>query len=1756
MNCKEIMEYLEEYIYDDLDQQLNLQITAHLHICPHCMEEYTRLNNSIKRIKEAYNNIDIPQKLQSITVSKSGNKKNKRYLKRALIAAACVFALLLGTFLMPDSLMTQKVIADEYRGGFNLIPLSVDATGVKPDSEFILKSKKEVTVEELISILSIDGEPAPSITQKEANLFSIKPSGIFEQNRLYTFRIKQKDSNDITWTFQTNSVFKISGVFPGDKTTNVPTNSGIEIYFSHEDYENIDNFFEISPSVQGRFERHKRAVVFVPKTLKEGTLYTVKIKKGLMLIGTDYALQEDYVFQFETTNDISSPDSGKGFFNYSQWMNEFVPGEEPYLSVYFHINQGSSAKVKTSVYSYNDTDSFIKELKKKASQPTWAFLSSEKNTSPVAGLKKVLEFEQVLDKDTHGQKYIKIPDGLPEGFYLVDSKWEDINFQTLIQVTEIGMYAMNASNKTLVWLNDLKEQKPIDGAKATLIGTDKEYFSDSQGIIFFDTIKNEEKWREPSDFYIITTEDGKSAILTCQSQGYNMYGESSQYQYWNYLHLDRNLYRPDDTVNFWGLVKNRYSNEYIDSVTVEVNHGSSLFELMRHVRSDSNGFVSGYYPTEEQPLIKKVIKAENGIFKGRFELPNLEPGGYQLTVKKDGKAIINSYLSVQNFTKPSYKLEIIKDKEAVFPGEEVTFDIKASFFEGTNVPDLNINYNISSNNCVNIIKNAVTDSTGSVSVKYSAKPTSGTQGEQSIYMYASTTLPEMGEISRDGYTRLFVNDINVNLASKLKDNKAVIDANVNQIVLDRLNNGTAKDSNDFLGDAVKGKTLTGTIYKNTWIKVETGEYYDYINKVTQKNYRYDPKKEKFKDFSITTDAEGKASFSFDAPKIDNGHYTAVVNCQDNSDRAMKFDIYIGDQWRYYDPYEDNRYHLDGGSENYKLGDKVELTYKKGREVLPEGRFLFVKSQNGIRDYEIKNAPQYSFTVEEKDVPNVYVTGVYFNGITYIQSQEFNAMFDYKEKNLVLDAKLDKDFYKPGEDVTVKITATDKNGNPQKAVVNASIVDEALFSLSEQYMNTLSLLYASVPSGSEFSYQSHMNSSMDTMKGGPFVRGGGHPTIYWDSALFSMTSPTVTSAKIVNTDFQLSYGGTFDISFNEPAAIREDFRDTANFETITLNDDGYGELKLKLPDNITSWRVTLSGVTPDLHAGSNKVSLNVTLPFFINYTLNTTYLVGDKPTLGVTAYGNDLKKDDTVVFEVSSPQNPSYKTRSTGKAFERVDIPLWEMTEGKIDIIIKAASSNGLQDSLKHTITAVKTYHQIDEALFYDLKPGLKVEGGATGNTRLLIADKGRGAFVGDINSLRYTSGNRIEQKLSVKVASELMGKYFKQYETYTMGSSFKALDYQREDGGIALLPYGSSDLDVSAKITSLVKDEVNVHKLKNYFYTCLYDDSPGVKGSALYGLTLLGEPVLLNLDKASQIENIDVKDLIYIALAYYELGEIPKADRIYTDKIAAYIQKMSPYYRINTGKDNDDILECTSLVSLLAAKLDKPHKSGFYQYCLKNSTKDILTYVERLLYLIEEIRKTKDEKVSFKYTLNGETHSKTLEYGETYTITIPSINIKSFKIESVEGDAALVSMFKKPLTSVVKVDDNISVKRTYSYRNDSQPVSTFKQNDIIKVVINWDIGSKAIDGSYQITDYLPSGLKPIENPINMGINPKNNEISWREIDGQKVTFHVGKGWRTRHVTYYARVITPGTYNVESTIIQSDWSKESVNFSEIGTIVIN
>ncbi len=1638
------------------------------------------------------------------------------------------------------------VYAEEYRNGFLLIPVDADATGIYTDTEFILKTEKDYTAAQVKEMITLLEENPLAISSNTPREFLVKPQKEFESNQLYTFVITTPENETVSWTFQTCRDFTILGTLPGNQSSYVPVNSGIEIYFSHTEFGDLQKYFEISPKVEGRFERNGHIAVFVPKELEHGTVYTVTVKKELPLEGTVRMLPKDYVFAFETepAPEESANAQKKGSLYFRDILMEFATNKAPLipLDIYYGENRETEAVVKTTIYRYESTRDFIEALKTKYEQPYWAYSVQQKNLLSNGDLIKIASFEQTFDLTQWQQRYLSVPESLSNGFYLVESTYNGLTAQMLIQSTNLSAYFTESDTKTLIWVNSLKSGKSVTGAEVSFSGVDKSFSTDAEGIAAFDTIAREPDEETGYEMQYYLVESGKEkVILITNPYGIYRYDSYAQDHYWRYFQTDRNLYKPDDPVQFWGFLQNRYDGTSPETITVEISEG-------RYWGVPGAKFLRYFLPSIQKPLLSVDLTTENGFFEGGFQLPKLSPGSYQITVKVNDEIINSHFIQIENYVKPAYKMTVEKDKNAIFLGETVNFTIIPSFFDGTPLPSLDISYNIGGYPFQEKSHTKKTGSDGTLTIPFTATTDNDTaQGEQHVWLNVNATLPESGMIRGNNHVRVFINDIQATFRSEGDEaGNITLEATLNEIVLDRLNNpkaGETQNNSDFLGDPVAYKTLSGTIMYHTYEKIEDGEEYDYINKVVKKKYRYEKREEKVKGFSFRTGEDGIATETFTLEHPNEGWYTAELIWNDNSGRSMHREVYLSNRQYISPPDEQNDwYHLEADEEKYRLNDEVTVTLKNNEEIVSKGSVLFFESQKGITRYAVQDHGEYKTIFTEDIVPNFYIHGVYFTGETYIQAGSRNIRYDTDEVKLEIAMEADRESYHPGDTVTLMITAKDENGKPIAAHINLALIDEAMLAISGYDIDVLSTLYQWLGSGVGYSDSTHGTNyyGIRAAYGG---LGGMNMAIAEDA---------VQPAAKMAVEFDEENTAAMD-----SVQVRSEFKDTAFFRQTILDEEGFGTVSFKLPDNVTSWHVYMAGISSDLHGGTGEADLMVSLPFFINDSLNTTYLSGDFPYIGVTGYGNDLEEGECITWQVTSPQNPNYTGTATSKAFERINIPLWQLEEGIYDIEIKAISGQGLSDGIKRTIYVTDTYHEIEKAVTETLQAHMQLTGGNDGLTTLIFTDAGRGQLIPPLYGLLYAGGSRLDQTYTAYRAKQLLNTIVPDRKTPYDANEADLSQYQKTDGGFGILPYSESDPELSALLSSLLKDESGAGLLKQYFYSLIFSEPGRANTPALYGLAAMREPVLVDLNKALTVQNLSLRDNIYLALAFESLGETQVSQWLYEEKVKPVLEEESPYIRVANSNDTDIMLRDTALAAVLASKLNIPDKDGLFRYVTDNYSEKILVNAEKLLYIINEYQKLPAGDVKFTYEYDGNTYTETLKDGSGVTVNIPSAKLSEVKITDVSGEGTVVSVFKAPLSGQAKQDETLQVQRTYyNYATGEESVE-FRQNDIVKVVLEWDIAKTAMDSHYEITDYAPSGLKPIESPYQAGIRPEKGTIWWfRNTDGQKVTFNVHRDSKTKEpLVYYARVVNPGSFTADSTIMQGTLVKDSLQFGESIMITI-
>lgn len=1627
-----------------------------------------------------------------------------------LIAALFITALFAGWLDGPAAPSSSGTDQADGTGAYSgdasitLTPLAFDKTGIDLLSDFKLVSDRSLQEDAVNASLRVSPSQNYSIRALSEKEYLVHFDQPLVPDSIYTFEYTgDSEESKHAWAFQTKKAFRVVKTLPRNRTTYIPLNSGIEITFSHDKVKDIDQYFEISPKVSGRFEWHKKTLVFVPEKLSPGTIYTVTLKKGLGIEGSEDVLEEDVTFSFQT-----EPETQKDQYNYlhfSSQLYSLTAKTAPVLQVY--TDEATIEKeVGIELYRYSSEEAFIQRIKENSNLPFWAVYDSTNKEVDTSELEQVSSFKTKVVRnagDYWNPTLVCFPEALPEGYYLVKCTSKEFTEYTHLQINNASVYILAGTNQTLAWVNDSVSGKPIEGSVIKVDGQPLEARTNAEGIAVIDKPL---VWPENARYaYIQVMREGKPSFWALVEnngsyipyQDYDYYGfyGDRQDDYWTYMYMDKGIYLPSDTVNLWGVLKPRTPSEVNEKVSLELFSYNYFFESSPDLSSIA------VWDAELSPA---------GTFESSLKLPNLNPGYYNIRLMLNGKAVMQRSFHVEAYEKPAYQLEATPDDKALFAWEKTNVSIQASFFEGSPVSGLELNYSYG----LDAVKTGkiVCDKNGSASLEIASHTSSTSWQPQYHSFHISSAGAEETPINGYCSMMVFPRDTMLEVQSSSKKGSTSIQVDTHRIDLSALRKS---DKYHYDPALYRGRPadipLKAEIYERHWDKEEAGEYYDYINKKVVKKYRYFEVENLIQQFDFTP-SDGK--YQFDFPTQDNKSYTIKITGSDSRGQKLSESVYIYGSSYWWDAYDMPTYKLEriSGNETCKTGEAVTYTVKLGDQEVTKGenrRFLHLTLHKGIQEADITDSPRYTAAFTADRIPSMYIKSVYFDGSELHDLYPELIKYDAQEKRIDIRIDPDKPLYKPGELVHLDILTEDSSGKPCSAEVNLSVVDEAFFALEDQYVDTLGALYGpSVSAGILASYVSH-EPLQDMVPANGAEQGEGGDKI-----------------------------------------ARSDFRDNAYFSSVHTDAQGKASVSFKLPDNLTSWRVTYQGVTPDLEAGSGKINIVSTLSFFVDTIFHQTLLENDSPDIGVRAYGTQLDPGAEVSYKVTVQNSTGDKKifETKGKANQRTNIRLDKLTEGRYTVTVEASSGN-LRDVVEKEFQVVKHILEASRVKHDKLTEGFKPEG-SDGLTTLTFYNGNSSRYYQELSSLAGSWGQRIDQVLSRILGWELMKKYYGEEPWYEEETDLSK--YQTEDGGIALLSYDSSDVELSAKICGLAAEHLDTTALKLYFYNTINDPEalPEQVCAAYMGLASLREPILIEIQELVGSERLGIKEKLYLSAALAELGDFGNAKALFSEIYKSYGKTIGELYYIDPGTgDKDDILELTALGSITAIKSGLPEKDGMFDYVCSKSSSDILTNLERLTYVRAGIPTAKHTG-KFSYSIGDERKEVVINGGESYRLVLTPERLDAISFTNIEGDLRVTTRYTGSITDLMQAaSPAMQIKRNIGTDNGQ----SFATSDLVTITLNIQLGKELPNGYYEITDVLPAGFR-----FDHFVYSHRSPWQLEQVNRQKVVLgaYLNPGNSgTYTITYVARAVNTGSFTADHAVLRHNDSDASA-FSDQSTVVIH
>ncbi len=1044
---------------------------------------------------------------------------------------------------------------------FNRLPdqvvfeLKADKTqtgGIDPQTTFTLTSSKNFTVEEVESALHVVPNVDMAVKRKSPTEFVLTPQLPLVENTGYKFELTQVSADQTLphvlgrFKFQTDGNFHLVSNTPRNKSTNVELNTAIELIFSHEEFEQIENNISIEPPVAGKWEKRFNSAFFLPDKLTPKTIYTIKINKNLGLKNSPKKLEEDKVIKFETGVESSNDNNYYMSLGLSSLWEEVSPQTAPILTSYSSENSGSQ-ELEVVVYKFSNPDEFAKQWFKTQNQLDWTVYQgvNQPDLSNAPEFRR-LNIPFVYDQASY-RSFAIFPEPLPEGQYVLAVSRPSSDEKTYVwyQVTPLAAYTSIASVNTLVWVQSITDNKPVVAAQIEMGSGEKLNPTDENGLSLSNTPVSLIKKSDPESGYylksnhtvntqLIKVRSGNQVLFIPTDPTANGYwGSYESYnkkvslgdKYWKYINTDKPVYKIHDRLNFWGVLRPRT--------------GTNIKDL-KEVYATLTGF-DGYKQTDYTPKTPVSID-KNGILRGTITIPAVSASTYSLNITdpQTSETLLSIYVPVESYTKPAYSIGLVSDKTAIVVGEKVKLSGTTQFYDNTPLVKLDLVHSVcdSKNTSAEEGPNITSDIAGRFNFeikpeldKYNYDQDSGVHSfwpdNCSVVVKPKTGVE--GDVSGSLNVKIFPNRYTVEKITNETDGGKKLTWRLFNLDLNKKISQLYADPTEYKGELARGVTINYKIYNQVIDKKENGTYYDPIAKTTQKRYQYSTRKVELNTGSGVTDDKGEVTIEVNPSKQET--YLVYMTITDPEGRQAQDTTYIwgGGGWAEYDPDQSLSLNVihDGQTatetQNYpyrfKLNETAKVYLERGDQALTEstqGRFLLRTAFLGTQKANISQGFSQNFTLSEDIAPNLNVKGVWFAGQRFEETWPVTFTLDTNPFKLNLSLSPAKKQYKPGDHAQVDLQVKTASGDNKSGIFTLAVIDKALLALRQYTNDILSSLYTTLPSGVMTSYSTHKLAK-------PGAEGGGGCFVAGTSITLSDGS-TKPIEKIKSGDYVMSRSG--------------------------------------------------------------------------------------------------------------------------------------------------------------------------------------------------------------------------------------------------------------------------------------------------------------------------------------------------------------------------------------------------------------------------------------------------------------------------------------------------------------------------------------------------------------------------------------------------------------------------------------------------------
>jgi hypothetical protein len=836
---------------------------------------------------------------------------------------------------------------------------------------------------------------------------------------------------------------------------------------------------------------------------------------------------------------------------------------------------------------------------------------------------------------------------LPTGYYHLawnvpgtDSWWNtSLRFAVVDRHVTLKMGATEA----LVWVTDLRSAQPIAGASVRVLDRLGRALgagvTDADGIARFAIPMQLDRWDNITAVTGTPGQPGFGVARKDWNQGVSIWDFDIQADYGRpavhqvYLHTDRPIYRPAQTVEFKGILRLDNDARYTlppagQTVDIAVRNPNWDIISQTQMTVDELGTFTGQIPLAADALI--------GVYALEITIPSEPDRSWSLN------------FTVAAYRKPEFEVTLTPEQANLSGGDTLRALIEAQYYAGGPASEARVHWTVraapfsfapgvpgwwswgagdigwawSSEPTLIAEGDAMTDAAGRFLLELPAElqalnDSAATAGSQR-WSIAATVTDEAGfPVTGEGALTVHATRFYLGLKPRSWVAQAGQRTFVDLLAL------------DWDAQPIAGQEVTLSLARRTWTFVPARRPYESPT-WTHTDTIVDT-------LAVTTDAAGQAEIALTPPR--SGPYVVLAESQDSDGHTVRSETYLwvsgpeAAAWQM----PEGQVKPVADAQTYRVGDtarvlvptpfsapyEVLMTVERG-DILTAQRFT-AQQTNLLIDLPIVDA----YT------PNVVVSFVAVKGVSAanpvpdVRIGMVELKVEPVEKILTVEVTPDRDAYEPGDRATLTVRTLDWRGQPVQAEVALAVVDKAVLALADPNAPTLvEAFYRPRPLG--------------------VFTGNGLIALFNRSAA-NLESLKQTAERMAQEMLMGGIGGGGGDGMYM-ADVRQDYPDTAFWEArLQTGVDGTAQVTLDLPDSLTTWVADARALTADTLVGQTTAEFVVSKPLFVRPVTPRFFVAGDRAAVATLVHNNT---DANVDVEVTLDTN----MRISESANQRINVP--------------------------------------------------------------------------------------------------------------------------------------------------------------------------------------------------------------------------------------------------------------------------------------------------------------------------------------------------------------------------------------------------------------------------------------------------------------------------------------------------------------------